>query len=130
MHSSRLVHVVHDPGFVNHLGFAVQGQFSVFHRAPVTGKQLEQLISSGLAVERSDAVGDFGRVVDDLVSGDFGLLFVRCLVGDRVISDPENMLDPKVAQGQARGQRGAVGGGWSGGGILTPGRLSTERQQH
>ncbi|MCY1447601.1 hypothetical protein D9M71_642300 [compost metagenome] len=77
----------------------------------MAGKQLEQLIGCRLAVERGDAVGDFGGVVDHLVRRHFGLLLVGGLIGQRVVSDPENVFDPKVAKGQARGQRGAVGSG-------------------
>ncbi|MNY39320.1 hypothetical protein D3C86_1739990 [compost metagenome] len=60
----------------------------------MTGKQLEQLIRRRLAVERGNAVGDFAGVVDHQVGRDLGLFLIAGLVGQRIVADPENMLDP------------------------------------
>ncbi|MNV68036.1 hypothetical protein D3C71_1608650 [compost metagenome] len=98
--------------------------------SPMPAEQLEQLVGCGLAVKRCDAVGDAGGIADHFIGGDIGLLGVAGLVGDGVVAHPEDVLDPKVAQGQARGQRGRFCGfgGWRGV-ALAPCRLSAQGEK-
>ncbi|MNC80147.1 hypothetical protein D3C75_1328360 [compost metagenome] len=58
------------------------------------GEQFQQLVGGGLAVERGDAVGNRSGIADHLLAGDIGLLTIAGLIGDGVIANPENMLDP------------------------------------
>jgi hypothetical protein len=70
----------------------------VANRTPVSGEKLEQAIGGGMAVERCDCRSERLRVVHDLGFGDFALSCIVCMRRKCEAANPEDMLNPQIAQ--------------------------------
>src|SRR6185295_5838606 len=55
-------------------------------------------IGGCLTVEGSDRCSERLRVVDDLIFGDLALRLIASVRGEHIAANPEDVLDPEVAQ--------------------------------